>query len=132
MSKIIGIGNEFRRDDGAGIIAIRLLQAFGVPDTLESDGTTLIEALENTESVILIDVVFSGANPGTIHRFDAGIHPLPINVFSYSTHHFSVMQAVELMRTFNQLPSHLEIYGIEGKDFSFGIGLSPKVEKAVR
>jgi len=40
----------------------------------------------------------------------------------------SVAEAIELARALGQLPPKLVVYGIEGKDFSAGVGLSPEVE----
>ncbi len=51
--------------------------------------------------------------------------------FHYSTHAFSVAEAVELARALDQLPSRLILYGIEGRDFSAGERLSPEVGAAV-
>ena len=50
--------------------------------------------------------------------------------FNFSTHGFGVAEAVELARSLNQLPPQLIIYGIEGKNFADGFGLSPEVEGA--
>jgi hydrogenase maturation protease len=50
--------------------------------------------------------------------------------FHYSTHAFSVAEAVELARALGELPPKLVLYGIEGKNFDCGIGLSSEVEKA--
>jgi len=69
--------------------------------------------------------------PGTIHRFDAAT-PVPSGLFSYTTHQFSVAEAIELARSLQQLPLRLVVYGIEGADFAPGIGLSPAVEEAVK
>jgi hydrogenase maturation protease len=42
-------------------------------------------------------------------------------------HHLSVAEAVELGR----LPERLQIYAIEGRDFTAGSGLTADVERAV-
>ena len=55
----------------------------------------------------------------------------PTAFFNYSTHAFSVAEAVELARVLHQLPPHLTVYGIEGGNFEAGMGLSPDVEGAV-
>ena len=55
---------------------------------------------------------------------------IPAKFFNYSTHAFSVAEAVELARTLNQLPSHLIIYGIAGENFSVGVGLLTAVREA--
>lgn len=131
---LIGIGNEYRRDDGVGLVAARKLGSIPNTKVIEEsgEGIALMEAWKGADIVILIDAVSSGAAPGTIHRFEAHAQPIPAKFFSYSTHAFSIARAIELARTLNQLPPCMFVYGIEGKNFEAGIGLSPEVEKAVR
>ena len=57
---------------------------------------------------------------------------LPDPFLNYSTHAFSVAEAVEMARALDQLPPHLIVYGIEGKDFAAGEGLSVEVEAGAR
>lgn len=132
---VIGIGNDFRRDDGAGRIAARRVRevAGDAIRVIEEsgEGAALMDAWRGAESVVLIDAVHSGAKPGTVHRLDAQSQPIPANFFHYSTHAFSVAEAVELARALGQLPPRLTVYGIEGNDFTSGEGLSPEVTVAV-
>ena len=81
--------------------------------------------------MVIVDAVRSGAKAGTIHRLDALARPLPAQLFRASTHHLSVAEAVALGRALGRLPERLEIYGIEGRDFTAGLGLAPEVERAV-
>jgi hydrogenase maturation protease len=131
---VIGLGNDYRGDDAIGLIVARRLKAIagdGVRVLEENgEGAALIEAWKGADFVILIDAVRSGGVTGTIHRFNAETQPIPASFFHYSTHAFSVAEAVELARALNQLPTRLVIYGIEGKTFDSGVGLSPKVEAA--
>jgi hydrogenase maturation protease len=129
---VLGIGNEWRSDDAAGLVLARRLRADGMR-TLELEGepTALLDAWEGERHVVLVDAVSSGAAPGTIHRFDAGAGPLPARVFSASTHHLSVADAVELARSLGRLPERLEVVGIEGGRFEPGRGLSAEVSRAV-
>jgi hydrogenase maturation protease len=131
---VIGLGNDYRGDDAIGRIVARGLKAMAGDDfrVLEEsgEGAALIEAWKGADFVILIDAVHSGEAAGTIHRFDAEAQPIPARFFHYSTHAFSVAEAVELARALDQLPTRLVIYGIEGKTFDSGIGLSPEVEAA--
>ena len=133
---IIGVGNEYRRDDGAGIIVARRLRALlsSSATVLEEsgEGAALIQAWQGAAWVMLADAVRSGAAPGTIHRLDARQAPVPTRFFHYSTHAFSVAEAVELARSLDQLPPHLVVYGIEGENFAAGVGLSAAVEQAVQ
>ena len=132
---IIGVGNEYRSDDGAGIAVARRLRALfpsGVTILEESgEGAALIQAWQGATWVMLVDAVRSGASPGAIHRLDARAASVPTGFFHYSTHAFSVAEAVELARSLDQLPPHLLVYGIEGENFAAGAGLSPAVEQAV-
>jgi len=132
---LIGIGNEYRSDDDAGLAAIRALKAKGLPGTLfkecTGDGADLIETWRKEQMVILIDAVSSGAPPGTVYRFDALTQPMPVRYSFHSTHAFGVVEAIELARALHALPPCLIVYAIEGKNFAAGMGLSPKVEKAV-
>jgi hydrogenase maturation protease len=98
---------------------------------MSGEGAALIAAWQGADRVILIDAVRSGAAPGTIFRVEAHREPIPTNFFHYSTHAFGVAEAIELARALNQLPQCLLMYGIEGKDFEAGEGLSPVVKEAV-
>lgn len=133
--RVVGVGNAYRRDDAVGLIIARRLKAENLDHVriLEEsgEGAVLMESWEDADTVILIDAVHSGAAPGTIHRLDAHAQAIPTDFFHYSTHAFSVAEAIELARTLNQLPPRLIIYGIEGKNFETGKGLSPEVENAV-
>ncbi len=130
---VIGIGNEYRQDDAAGLHAVRKMKenAGSQVKVLEQSGeaTSLIAAWGNSDKVILIDAVQSGAEPGTIHRVDAMNNSLAAGEFRCSSHLFGVAESIELARTLDQLPSELIVYGIEGKQFEHGTTLSPEVEQ---
>jgi hydrogenase maturation protease len=132
---IIGIGNEYRGDDAVGLIAARLLKERLADSAIvieqSGDGAALMEAWRGAEAVVIIDAATSGATPGTVHRFDASAQPLPNDDFRCSTHAFGVAEAIELARALARLPRSLIVYGIEGKNFAAGVGLSPEVEEAV-
>ena len=132
---VIGLGNAFRGDDGVGRVVARRLREVALPGVTvreeSGEGAALMEAWMDAGAVILVDAVQSGAAPGTIHRLDATRTPVPSRFFHYSTHAFSVAEAVELARALNQLPPRLILYGIEGGDFTAGEQLSPEVAAAV-
>jgi hydrogenase maturation protease len=131
---IIGIGNEYRGDDAVGLIVARRLKGrlAGSAIVIEQsgDGAALMEAWRGAETVIIIDATLSDASPGTIRRFDASAQPIPKNSFRWSTHAFSLAEAIELARALGELPRLLVVYGVEGENFAAGLGLSPEVEKA--
>jgi hydrogenase maturation protease len=132
--RIIGIGNAFRSDDGAGIAVARSLRQRLSAEVAvieqSGEGTALLEAWKGARAVVLVDAVQSGAAPGTIHRLDAYTDQIPPTLFRYSTHAFSVAEAVQLARALNQLPPRVVVYGIEGRNFSAGEALSAEVAEA--
>ena len=131
---VIGIGNSFRSDDGAGIWVARRLrdQLQDTVSVLEATGEAgaLLEAWEGAAFVILVDAVRSGAAPGTIHRFDAPAERVHSISFPGSTHSLGVGEAIELARALNRLPPHLIIYGIEGGNFGPGVEMSLAVARS--
>ena len=130
---VIGIGNEYRQDDAAGLLVVRKLEKTvgNQVEILEQGGeaSSLITAWGNSDRVILIDAVQSGARPGTIHRVDATNNSLTAGEFRCSSHLFGVAESIELARTLDQLPPKLIVYGIEGKQFEHGVTLSPEVDQ---
>jgi hydrogenase maturation protease len=132
---VIGIGNEYAHDDAAGLHVARILKEQTRPEVkvLESsgEGAALIELWKGFASVVVVDAVRSTAAAGTVCRFEVGKAPLPAEPFQTSTHAFGLYEAVELARSLGQLPQRLIVFGIEGDDFSAGLGLSPVVARAV-
>jgi hydrogenase maturation protease len=132
---LIGVGNRFRRDDGAGLEVARRLRLTRPPGVtvLEQEGepASLIEAWTTAVEALVIDAVSSEAEPGTLHRFEATEEPLPAELFRASTHALGVAEAVELARELDRLPARLVVYGIEGESFEAGEGLTPAVQDAV-
>ncbi|GLV53500.1 peptidase M52 [Dictyobacter sp. S3.2.2.5] len=135
---VIGIGNGYRSDDGAGLLALRMLKEMQLPDgvtCLESDGdgVWLLDAWAHAERVILIDAVASGACPGALHRLDPHVTSMAFAGPRFcSSHAFGVWEAIQLARALNRLPPDLLIYGIEGECFCAGTTISPVVECAVK
>jgi hydrogenase maturation protease len=131
---VIGIGNPTRCDDGVGAYAAGRLAELGLPGVtvraLSGEGTALMDAWSSSDCVFAIDATHSGRPPGTVQRFDASLLPVPADRFHYSTHAFSLAQAVELSRVLGSLPARLIIYGIEGATFAAGTGLSDAVRQA--
>src|SRR5262249_43771176 len=129
---VIGLGNEFRHDDAAGLIAARRLREQGIAaEEHEGDLATLIDRWKGIDHLILVDAVSSGAPPGTLHRIDASTTPLPRELFRSSTHALGLPEAVELSRTLGTLPNCVVVFGLEGGDFTAGVGLTPEVERAL-
>ena len=132
---VIGVGNPFRKDDGAGPAAAALVKA-GAPMGVRvlvrgGEAADLIECWELDDDVVIIDAMKAGMEPGSIKRIDAVAGPFPVEDFKLSSHSFGVAEAVEIARVLARLPKSLIVYGIEAHDVADGEGLSPAVQKAV-
>ena len=132
---VIGIGSEYRSDDRVGIEIARSLKTKilqNVEIVVESgDVAALMERWNEAETVILIDAVSSGTEPGNIHRIDVNKQQIPSAFFHSSTHAFGIAEAVEIARSLHQLPSQIIIYGIEGSNFGVGSEVSFAVHAAI-
>jgi len=131
---VIGIGNPWRGDDDAGLEVARRLREWQPAhlDIVESDGdlTQLLELWRLYSRVVLVDALHSGAEAGSIVSFQAERTPLPAERWRFSTHGLGLCEAVEMARTLGQLPDRLQVFAIEGKDFSTGARISPEVVQA--
>ena len=112
---IVGVGNAWRSDDGAGPALARRLGDDPRVLVYEGEPVGLIEAWAGADEVVIVDAVSSGAAPGTVHRLDARAEPLPNSeLLRGSTHAFGLMETIELARALGRLPPQLLVYGIEG------------------
>jgi hydrogenase maturation protease len=128
VTLVIGVGNPRRHDDAAGLV---VADATGGARH-EGDATGLVDRWATAGHVVVVDAAASGAPPGTVGHFVVGEDPLPFAALRSSTHAFGVGDAIELARVLNRLPARLELYAIEGGDFSAGAGLTPAVERAAQ
>ncbi len=132
---VIGIGNEFRNDDGIGLLVARRLRERTIPGVvvleLSGEGGGLLSAWKEAGSVFLVDAVSSGSVCGTIYRIDANKSTIPSGFFHYSTHAFSIAESIELAKVLGKLPERCILFGIEGKDFGMGRNVSAAVQKSV-
>lgn len=144
---VIGVGTEFRCDDGAGPAVVDRLRGT-VPagvDLLCSDGepTRLMEEWMGAAVAIVVDAVSGGdAAPGTLHRVvvpepasEQGTHAMPGQAASAaapaSSHGLGLGQAIELSSVLSRLPALLILHGVQGQNFGYGQAFSPAVAAAI-
>ncbi|MBX9360600.1 hydrogenase maturation protease [Streptomyces sp. WAC04114] len=138
---VIGVGNEFRRDDGVGwAVAARLLERAGsralpagtVVATCDGDPARLIGLWEGADLAVVVDAAHAEpAHPGLVHRIELDAERLAQSPAT-SSHGLGLGEAVELARVLGRLPGHLVVYAVEGADTSAGAGLTPAVEGVVQ
>jgi len=132
---VIGIGNEFRRDDGAGPTVVARLRG-QLPDDvclLVSDGepARLIEAWAGAPVAVIVDAVRAEpAVPGRVHRLvlhRAGAATAPPT----SSHGLGLDCAIGLAQALDRMPGMLILHAVEAADVGQGTGLTPAVAAAI-
>jgi hydrogenase maturation protease len=125
---VIGLGNAFRGDDGAGLAVARGLG--GDPRVIVHEGEPidLLDAWEGADEAIVVDAARSGAAPGTVHRLDGLAAPAGLGG---STHLLGLADTLALARALGRAPARVTVYAIEGERFDAGEALSPAVAAAV-
>jgi hydrogenase maturation protease len=134
---VIGVGNTFRGDDGAGPEVARLLRERVPPEVevLEHDGDPagLLDGWEGAGVAYVVDAVCGGGPTGTVHRLevDGGLAQLPGAARRDSSHALGLGDAVQLAQVLGRLPDRLVLVGISGDCFATGAGLGEQVRAAV-
>ena len=136
---VIGIGNPYRRDDGAAGAVLQQLAAQWGDDPhvrlveLDGESVRVVQAWEGSRTVWIVDAVRSGRPAGTIHEVDARhLGDLDDSRKRLGGGHLMGLgEAVDLAQALDCLPPELRILGIEGVDFDNGEGLTAPVAVGV-
>ncbi len=131
--RVIGIGNDLRGDDAAGLMVARHLLDLGRPGLAvqqnSGDVGSLVEALRAGGEVDLVDAV-SGPEPaGTVLRLDSD--QAGRLRAATSTHGFGLTHAIALAAALGPLPE-IRIHGVVGRRFGVGDPVSASVVSAAR
>lgn len=129
---VVGLGNEYRRDDGFGPAVVRALRgrlptAAGV--VAVADTVDLLTAWDGARLAIVVDLVLrTPAVPGRMRRLtvDGRAAAGPAG-----GHGVDVAAALALARVLGTAPERVVLYVVEGADVGAGVGLSPAVRRAV-
>lgn len=134
---VIGLGNEYRRDDGFGPRVLAELAArrdhdgrLGGVELRVSDGepARLLDVWDGAGLVVVVDVAAGTAEPGgwsEVSLPGTGARP------ATSGHDIALGDTVALARVLGRLPERLVALVAYGDEFGFGVGLSAPVEAAV-
>jgi hydrogenase maturation protease len=131
---VIGVGNEYRRDDGVGPHVVAALKD-RVPPGVEvviSDGepADMLEAWEGARLAVVVDAVRAVPSvPGRLHRVVlSAAETLP--AVAVSSHGLGVDAAAALAAALDRLPDCLIVHAVEVADTTQGVGLTPEVAAA--
>lgn len=133
---IIGLGNSLAGDDGFGPYMVDYLKRQPIPHGVKvieggTDAFALLTDLERAEYVILLDVVQSAGEPGTIYRIP--LDQLRFRGVGLSQHQVSLLDLYQLPYTKWELnlPDGVLIAVEVGEINLFDENLSPKLLEQV-
>ena len=132
---VIGVGNEFRHDDGAGPAVIARLRDQVPPGVrlVVTDGepARLVDAWAGAALAVVVDAVRAEPpSPGQVHRFVLD-QPRSATVRAASSHGLGLDDAIALAVALDRMPGRLVVHAIEAADMTLGPGLTPPVAAAV-
>ena len=126
---VLGIGNILLRDEGIGCHAVHALEGISLPDVQIMDGGTcpdVVQLLEDTDKLVIVDAVRGGGMPGQIYRFHLEDITLEQKPF-LSLHDMGLVDNSMLMR-FQHSVGETVIIGVEPKEIEWGLELSPELQ----
>jgi hydrogenase maturation protease len=132
---ILGIGNILLKDEGVGVHVVRKLREFHFHDNVEiidggTAGLDLTDFIADRKKVIVIDTVKAGEKPGTIYRLtEKNLNIKPKAVMSF--HEIDFLHALYLSEVLGNKPEETIVIGIEPKDMTDGVELSPEIEERI-
>lgn len=129
---VLGIGNILLKDEGVGCHVARALEKICQPDIDVVDGGTspeVVSLVRGVDKVVIVDAVKGGGRPGEVYKFRPGDiigkHKVPC-----SSHDLNVVETLMWMRWCGSIDD-VVIVGIEPKETSWGLELSPELEEKI-
>lgn len=131
---VVGVGNRYRRDDGAGPeVARRVSAAAGDAVRVETTGdpSALVDMLAEASLAVVVDASAPMGEPGRIRVLNGADASALASVPQVSTHLMPVQQALGLAAALGRLPAMVRVVAVEGEDFGHGEGFSAAVTPAI-
>jgi hydrogenase maturation protease len=126
---VLGIGNVLLRDEGIGCHVVHALEGIFLPDVKIIDGGTcpdVLQLLEDTDKVVIVDAVKGGGTPGQIYRFH--LEDITLEPKSFlSLHDMSLVDNLMLMQYWHNIGEAV-IIGVEPREINWGLELSPELQ----
>jgi len=127
---VLGIGNVLLRDEGIGCHVAHALEEIPLPDVKIIDGGTcpdVLQFLEYTDKLVIVDAVKGGGTPGQIYRFHLKDITLEQKPF-LSLHDVGLVDNLMLMQPWHNI-SEAVIIGVEPREINWGLELSPELQE---
>ncbi|WLR52939.1 HyaD/HybD family hydrogenase maturation endopeptidase [Bacillus tianshenii] len=133
---VLGIGNTLYTDEGIGVHVLpqleKALNEFEDIEIIEgaTDGIRLLEPVEDTDLLLIIDAINAGKEPGTLIVLRDDEIPSYFGI-KMSIHQLGFQEVLHAARFRERLPEQMIMFGVQPDSLDFGIGLSEAVEEQI-
>ncbi|MCF8152096.1 MAG: HyaD/HybD family hydrogenase maturation endopeptidase [Sulfuritalea sp.] len=133
---VLGIGNTILTDEAAGVRAVEALeQGWKLPENvLAIDGGTsgmeMIEELSDLDFLVVLDVLKTGAEPGTVVKIAGDEIPVFFRK-KLSPHQIGLPDVLASLELLDTLPREIVVLGVELISLELGMEMTPTVAEKV-
>ncbi len=133
---VLGIGNIILSDEAAGVRAVEALERGWIlpENVLAIDGGTsgmeMIEDLSNLDLLIVLDVVKTGAAPGTLVRISGDEIPVFFRS-KLSPHQIALPDVLASLELLDTMPKEIVVLGVEFISLELGLEMTPTIAEKV-
>lgn len=133
---VLGVGNIILSDEAAGVRAVEALQAgWMLPENVMAiDGGTsgmeMIEDLSDLDFLLVLDVVKTGAAPGTLARIAGDEIPVFFRK-KLSPHQIALPDVLASLELLGTMPKEIVILGVEFASLELGLEMTPAIAAQV-
>ena len=133
---VLGIGNTILTDEAAGVRAVEALErGWTLPaNVVAIDGGTsgmeMIEDLSNLDFLVVLDVVKTGAAPGTVVKISGADIPVFFRS-KLSPHQIALPDVLASLELLDTMPKEIVVLGVEFISLELGMEMTPTVAEKV-
>lgn len=131
---VMGVGNVLLKDEGVGVrVAEELDRRYELPESVEvldggTAGMELLDTMANRSSVILVDAVKTGAEPGTVVRLADDEVPAFFST-KISPHQVGLSDVLATLAITGEKPKSVVVVGVVPKELGTGLEMSVEVQQ---
>ena len=133
---VLGIGNTILTDEAAGVRVVEALErGYALPaNVLAIDGGTsgmeMIEDLSDLDFLIVVDVVKTGAAPGTVVKIDGADIPVFFRS-KLSPHQIALPDVLASLELLGTMPKEIVVLGVEPISLELGMEMTTTVAERI-
>ena len=117
---VLGVGNIILSDEAAGVRAVEALER----------GMEMIEDLSAVDLLIVLDVVKTGAAPGTVVKISGDEIPVFFRN-KLSPHQIALPDVLASLELLDAMPREIMVLGVEFISLELGLEMTPTIAEKV-